>query len=111
MTSSSATWRSCRVASALLALVALCWPAAPALANHTPYGVFPEDQRVFHELIADPRHVQLGVSYYRLAGRDNADAALGHSWGMARWYLKDDKWVLQWNVEGKAYSRFILGGG
>jgi len=108
--SSNATWRNCRPASALLA-AALLFPAAAARANSSPYGVFPDTDRVFRELMADPRHVQLGVSYYRFAGRDEADAALGHSWGMARWYVHDDHVVVQWNVEGMAYSRFILGGG
>lgn len=112
MTSSSATWRSCKAASVLLlAAAALFWTAAPAFAAHSPAGVFPESEQVFRELAADPRHIQLGVSYYRLGDRDEADAALGHSWGMARWYTKDDDWTLQWNVEGMAYSRFLLGGG
>ncbi len=109
--SSNATWPKRRAASVAAVLGLLACLAAPARAGNSPYGLFPESQQVFRELSADPRHVQLGVSYYRLRGRDNADAALGHSWGLARWYAGNDRWIWQANVEGMAYSRFILGGG
>lgn len=36
------------------------------------------------------------------------DAALGHSWGMARWKVGETD--LQWNLEGMAYSRFQVSG-
>ena len=103
-------WRNFKAASAAALLV---WLAAPVRAGNSPYGVFPESEsdQVFRHLTADPRHVQLGVSYYRLDGRDEADAALGHSWGMARWHTNNDHWTWQWNIDGMAYSRFILGGG
>jgi hypothetical protein len=97
--------RGKRLAAAALLLTA----ATSAQAKH-PYGVFPESEQAFRRLIADPRHIQLGVSYYRLQGRDSSDVALGHSWGMARWYSHEDYWMWQWNLEAMAYSRFTVGG-
>ncbi len=76
---------------------------------HSPFGVFPESEKVFRQLTADPRRIQLGASYYRLGGKDRSDVALGHSWGMTRWNSRDDYWTWQWNVEGMAYSRFSIG--
>ena len=77
---------------------------------HSPALAFPESEQVFRQLEADPRRIQLGASYYRLDGKDRSDIALGHSWGMARWYTNADYWAWQWNVEGMAYSRFTIGG-
>lgn len=82
--------------------------AVSASAN-SPYGVFPESEKVFKQLTADPRRIQLGASYYRLGGKDRADVALGHSWGMTRWNTNNDYWTWQWNIEGMAYSRFTIG--
>jgi hypothetical protein len=75
-----------------------------------PYGVFPESEKVFAQLMADPRRVQLSAAYYRLDGKDRSDLALGHSWGMSNWYTNADYWAWQWNVEAMAYSRFTLSG-
>lgn len=86
----------------------LLFLAVPASA-HSPYGVFPESEKVFRPLVADPRRVQLGASYYRLDGKDRSDVALGHSWGMSRWWSRNDYWMMQWNIEAMAYSRFTIG--
>ena len=109
--SSNETSRSCAATSRAWALTValLALLSAPAQAN-SPYGLFPEHEQVFRHLEADPRHIQLGAAYYRLQGRDEADIALGHSWGMARWYSNNDQWVWQWNLEAMAYSRFTIGG-
>lgn len=77
---------------------------------HTPYGVFPESEKVFAQLMADPRRIQLSAAYYRLDGQDRSDLALGHSWGMASWYTNADSLAWQWNIEAMAYSRFTLSG-
>jgi hypothetical protein len=90
-------------AAALLAL------AVDAAAN-SPNKLFPESDQVFHQLEADPRRIQLAASYYRLDGKDKSDIALGHSWGMLRWFTNNDYWTWQWNVEGMALSRFTIGG-
>lgn len=84
----------------------LLW-AMTASAN-SPYGLFPESEKVFKQLTADPRRVQVGASYYRLGGKDRSDLALGHSWGMTRWHSNDNYWTWQWNIEGMAYSRFTM---
>lgn len=94
------------LAAALLA-AALAAPAAAASVD-----LFPRPNEIFPLLIADPRHVQLSASYYRLEGRDASDIALGHSWGLTRWRsgaLQD--WLWESDVEGMAYSRFRIGGG
>lgn len=93
-----------RVLAALLLLPAL----AASAAARTSYGAFPESEGVFRRLEADPRAIALGAAYYRLDGRDRADVALGHGWGMARWFNGD--WTWQWNVEAMAYSRFTISG-
>lgn len=93
------------ISSALALLFAL-----PAAAAKKEYGVFPRAEELFFPLVADPRHIQLGASYYRQNGRNLADTALGHSWGLVRWYGKKDRWAYQWNIEAMAYSRFELGG-
>lgn len=77
---------------------------------HTPYKVFPESEQVFQQLEADPRRIQLGAAYYRLDGKDRADVALGHSWGMTHWDTNGDYLSWQWNIEAMAYSRFTLSG-
>ncbi|MDE2039009.1 MAG: DUF1207 domain-containing protein [Elusimicrobia bacterium] len=91
----------------LLALLAM-----PALAagDHA-FGLFPESEQVFRQLTADPRHIRLGASYYRLDGHNEADVALGHSWGMASWRDEKGRWLWQSNIEAMAYSRFLVGGG
>jgi hypothetical protein len=74
--------------------------------------LFPRPNEIFPLLIADPRHIQLSASYYRLDGQNTSDIALGHSWGVTRWRagsLQD--WLWEADVEGMAYSRFRIGGG
>ena len=70
--------------------------------------LFPRPYEIFRPLLADPRQIQLGGYYYRLNGQNMGDAALGHSWGMARWNVREVD--LQWNLEGMAYSRFQVSG-
>ncbi len=92
--------------AALLLAAALAAPAAAAV------DLFPRPNEIFPVLVADPRHIQLSASYYRLEGRDLSDVALGHAWGLTRWRsgaLQD--WLWEADVEGMAYSRFALGGG
>ena len=94
------------LASALL-FAALSTPAAAASVD-----LFPRPNEIFPLLIADPRHTQLSTSYYRMNGQNTADIALGGSWGLTRWRtgsLQD--WLWEWDVEGMAYSRFVIGGG
>ena len=86
-----------------LALLFLSPAAAPAA------QWFPESGELFQKLIADPRAVQTKVSYYRLDGYDEADVALGKSWGIYRW--RAGSWDWQSDVEGMAYGRFRIGGG
>lgn len=90
--------------------VALLTILAANAAASAPLDVFPESEKVFRQLTADPRRIQLGAAYYRLDGKDRADAALGYSWGMTRWRTEDESWSWQWNVEGMAYSRFTISG-
>jgi hypothetical protein len=73
--------------------------------------LFPRPNEVFPVLLADPRRIQLSASYYRLDGRNASDIALGHSWGMTRWRSEDLRTLWEADVEGMAYSRFLLGGG
>lgn len=102
--SSSAALR--RAALALAALLPLA--AAPARAAR--YDFLPESEQTFPQLLADPRAIQLGASYYRMDGKDRSDVALGHSWGMTRWSFGDGAWSAQWNIEALAMSRFTIGG-
>lgn len=89
----------------------LLLPAGPAAAAEgLPYSVFPRSEELFRPLLADPRHIQLGASYYRLNRRNLSDVALGHSWGMARWFSSAGSWAFQSNIEAMAYSRFELAG-
>lgn len=109
------SWAAKALAAALLCAAARgaraqqAQPQAPQPAPPPAVDVFAPDNRVFQALLADPREIQLSASYYRLNGQDDADVALGHSWGMTRWNLKDG-WKLQWDIEGMAYSRFGLSG-
>ncbi len=92
---------------AALLLAALSTPAAAAGVD-----LFPRPNEIFPLLVADPRHIQLSASYYRLDGRNTSDISLGHSWGLTRWRtgsLQD--WLWESDVEGMAYSRFQIGGG
>jgi hypothetical protein len=93
-------------AAALLLTAALAAPARAAV------DLLPRPNEIFPLLIADPRHIQLSESYYRLNGRNTSDIALGHSWGLTRWRtgaLQD--WLWEADVEGMADSRFQIGGG
>ncbi|MDD5657371.1 MAG: DUF1207 domain-containing protein [Elusimicrobia bacterium] len=70
---------------------------------------FPRANEVFHRLLADPRQIQLSGAYYRMDGQEQADVALGHSWGLLRGLQgPGGRRVWQWDVEGMAYSRFRL---
>lgn len=96
-----------RTAAALLLLAALTSRAAAA-----DVDLFPRPNVIFPLLIADPRHIQLSASYYRLNGRNTSDIALGHSWGLTRWRSGElDEWLWEADIEGMAYSRFQIGGG
>ena len=93
-----------KAAALLLAVL-----AAPAAAK---VDLFPRPNEIFPVLIADPRHVQLSASYYRLDGRDTSDIALGRAWGFSRWRAGENQdWLWESDLEGMAYSRFHLGGG
>ncbi|NNN05715.1 MAG: DUF1207 domain-containing protein [Elusimicrobia bacterium] len=97
--------------SSLVTVLLAAALAAPAAADAW-VQTFPQGAQVFTPLIADPRETQLSASYYRLNGRNDADVALGHAWGIIRWrtgILSD--WLWQLDFEGMAYSRFQLGGG
>lgn len=95
-----------RLAAALL-LAALTLPAAAESLD-----LFPRPNEIFPLLIADPRHIQIAASYYRLDGANTSDVALGHSWGISRWRAGDmQDWLWEVDVEGMAYSRFRVGGG
>lgn len=85
--------------------------AAPTAAAKDPYSVFPDSPAVFAQPIADPRQVALSAAYFRLAGQDTGDVALGHSWAMTRWQSRSGKWTFQWDVAGMAFSRFVIGNG
>ncbi|HVA66653.1 MAG TPA: DUF1207 domain-containing protein [Elusimicrobiota bacterium] len=99
-----------RPRSRIRAFVLACAAFGAFAAQARAYDVFPLT-RVFRPLLADPREIQLSASYYRLQGHNDADVALGHSWGMARWASANGSWLLQWDIEGMAYSRFQVSGG
>ena len=93
--------------AAALLLAALSAPAAAASVD-----LFPRPNEIFPLLIADPRHIQLSASYYRLDGQNTSDIALGHSWGLTRWRTGAlQGWLWESDLEGMAYSRFKIGGG
>lgn len=95
-----------KLAAAVL-LAALSLPAAAESVD-----LFPRPNEIFPLLIADPRHIQLSASYYRLDGANTSDVALGHSWGLTRWRAGAyQDWLWEADVEGMAYSRFQIGGG
>lgn len=97
--------------AAALLTVALATPAA-ASTGGIQFDYFPKANEVFPRLIAEPRHTQISASYYRHQGRDASDLALGHSWGMMRWRTGlEGQWLWQWDLEGMAYSRFLISGG
>jgi hypothetical protein len=81
---------------------------AGSAANISTSAAFLPAQHLFAPLTADPREVQIAVDYYRFEGNNEADVALGHSWGLARWMSTDGLWAWQWDIEGLAYSRFQL---
>lgn len=98
--------RRSRLAALALSLAALAAPGAAEV------DLFPRPNVIFPLLVAEPRHIQLSASYYRLDGRDQSDVALGHSWGLTRWRGGDrQEWLWETDLEGMAYSRFRLGGG
>ncbi len=93
--------------SSLAALLLLSAQAAFASVD-----LFPRPNEIFPVLVADPRHIQLSASYYRLGGRDESDVALGRAWGLTRGRLGEmQDWLWETDLEGMAYSRFHLGGG
>jgi hypothetical protein len=90
----------------LLLAAALAAPAAATV------DLFPRPNEIFPVLIADPRHIQLSASYYRLDGRDTSDLALGHAWGLTRWRSgMNQDWLWETDLEAMGTSRFALGGG
>jgi hypothetical protein len=94
------------LASSLL-LAVLSVPAGAASLD-----LFPRPNEIFPLLIADPRHIQLGASYYRLDGQNTSDVALGYAWGLTRWRSgKLQEWLWESDLEAMAYSRFQIGGG
>jgi hypothetical protein len=73
---------------------------------------FPEVGVLFPRLVADPRQAQTTAVYYRLAGEDMADVALGDTWGLRRWYFGESgDTAVQADVEGMGYSQFKLSRG
>lgn len=96
-------------AAALAWLLAAAGRPARAEPAKSHFDLFAPSDEVFHPLLADPREMQISAAYYRLRGENAGDVGLGHTWGMARWTLRDD-WTLQWDVAGLAYSRFKVSG-
>jgi hypothetical protein len=91
-------------------LLAAALLAAPVLSRaDADMTIFPRSGELYAPQLADPREIQLAITYYRLHGHDASDIALGHSWGMARWGAQGD-WRFQWDVEAMAMSRFNLAG-
>jgi hypothetical protein len=87
------------------------WLAAPAYCEEKG-PPFPEVGVLFPRLLADPRQAQTMAGYYRLAGVDMADVALGDTWGVRRWYLgQSGDTAIQFDVEGMGYSQFKLSRG
>jgi hypothetical protein len=75
--------------------------------------IFPDPNRLFHILLADPRSTRSLLRWYQHESFNLADVALGNSWGQTRWERAQDpesNWRFQWNIEGMAYSRFHLKG-
>src|SRR5579872_4938167 len=100
-------------ASLACALALGLWRTASAAETSAPpqnAAVFAESQEIFSPLLADPRETQLSASYYRRHGDNLGEVALGHSWGMSRWYAQHGKWAFQWDIEGMAYSQFQVSG-
>jgi len=97
----------------LMGVLLLSMPAVPSLGGELSYGVLPESDQLFHRILADPRQAQTTSRYFRSAGENVGDVSLGNVWGMARWYGSGgfDSWVFQLDLEGMAYSRFLLSGG
>ncbi|MHB2026279.1 MAG: DUF1207 domain-containing protein [Elusimicrobiota bacterium] len=91
--------------------VLLPWLLFSFAARAGAYQVFPNSWELFKPLLADPREIQLGASYYRFHGNNDADVALGRDWGLTRWQSADGLWLWQWDIEGMAYSRFQIGAG
>lgn len=88
-----------RSSLAALLLAALALPAAAAVPPARAADLFPV-------LAADPRGARLGVSYYRLEGRDFADLALGHAWGLESGrFAEDQSWQWALDAEALAVSR------
>ena len=110
MTTRTSTSTSRNSRAAEIVFFALLAAASAAAQNEPSFILFPESEQTFRQLTADPRHIHIGASYYRLDGHNEADAALGHSWGMAHWETGDGRWQWQTNIEAMAYSRFLIGG-
>jgi hypothetical protein len=100
-----------RRAAALLSLLLSALLAARAAAQEKG-PPFPDAGVLFPRLLADPRQAQTTADYYRLAGEDMADVALGDTWGLRRWYFGESgDTAVQSDVEGMGYSQFKLSRG
>ncbi len=77
----------------------------PAPQSRVAFG---QSNEIFSPLLADPREIQLSTSYYRHHNTNTGEVALGHTWGMSRWYM--GKWAFQWDLAGMAYSQFLVSG-
>lgn len=91
------------------------WAASLLLLAGTAAGksapsTFPQSYELFPRLLADPRLIQVSAAYYRQDGYHVGDTALGHSWGIQRWYSGQDSWIWQWDLEAMAYSKFRMSG-
>src|SRR5258707_4418123 len=103
-----------RLLLASLCLCVLFFGLSPATADdeQPKVSALPKAGEVFPTLMADPREILLYASYYRHDGQNDADVALGHSWGMTRWRSGIlQEWLWELDLEAMAYSRFKIGGG
>lgn len=105
--------RSTRRAVLVLFFAALLSTPSTAETKDFVYGVFPPSDEIFRRVPADPRQAQTSVRYYRSAGENMGDVALGNTWGLMRWSKPGDRasWTYQLSAEGMGYSRFLLSGG
>lgn len=93
-----------RWASSLLLLVSL--PAAAAVLDQ------PHPNELMPVLVADPRAVRSGISYYRIEDRNVEDLSLGHSWGIARRRLGPTQdWQVESDFDALVYARAHVTGG
>jgi len=91
----------------VLVFLGLSFFVAEAIARATS-DAFPEGERIFKKLVADPEEINSGGLFSREDGTNVVDFSIGNHFSLQRWQFgKADDWTAQWGLSFVVFGRML----